>query len=135
MWTFEIITGKMYRPNGSLLATGYAGGWGGISADKNNPAAENIPDEGPLPEGMWTIGPSFYNVEMGCAVVMRLTPDPDVNLKGRDAFSGGLEHFMIHGDSLENPGCASKGCIIMPRTARNEISASIDRRLSVVAHV
>jgi hypothetical protein len=118
----------MFRNDGTLLATGYSGGWGGIAADKNNPAAENIPDEGPLPEGNWTIGPLFYDTEMGCADVMRLTPDPSVDLKGRTAVG-----FLIHGDSRKLPGWASKGCIILLDAARQEIGNSGDIYLSVVA--
>ena len=57
--------------------------------------------------------------------VLPLTPDPENLMYGRDG-------FLIHGDSITNPGSASEGCIILPRSARTMIAASGDNRLEVV---
>jgi len=132
MWTYEITQGKMYRPDGSLLAVGYSGGYGGgeFTADKNNPDAENVVGEGPIPEGLWTFGNLFMDLEMGCPDVLRLTPDPATDLKGRSAVG-----FLIHGDGKNDAGMASKGCIILPPQARVEMGQSADHQLSVVAIV
>jgi hypothetical protein len=128
MWTYEITTGSMYRPDGSLLAIGYSGGWGGLSQDKNNPDAENVVGEGPIPEGLWTFGNLFMDLEVGCPNVLRLTPDPATDLKGRSAAG-----FLIHGDGKNDAGFASKGCIILPPEARIEMGKSSDHQLNVIA--
>lgn len=132
MWTYVINSGEMHRPDGSLLAVGYSGGWGGgeFAVDKNNPDAENIVGEGPLPEGLWTFGDLFHDDEMNCDDVLRLTPDSVTDLKGRSAVG-----FLIHGDGKNDAGFASKGCIILPRPARVEMGQSPDHQLSVVAIV
>ena len=39
---------------------------------------------------------------------MPLIPSPTNEMFGRS-------EFLIHGDSLEHPGAASEGCIILPR--------------------
>jgi hypothetical protein len=41
--------------------------------------------------------------------------------------------FLIHGDSIEHPGTASHGCIIMPRAIREAIAQNDDHDLNVVA--
>jgi hypothetical protein len=56
---------------------------------------------------------------------MALTPEPGTDTLGRDG-------FLIHGDSVENPGTASHGCIILPRAVRDQISASGDKQIQVV---
>ncbi|MDC9595678.1 hypothetical protein [Xenorhabdus anantnagensis] len=43
----------------------------------------------------------------------------------------GRNLFRIHGDSRENPGKASEGCIIVGPNARREIIHSVDRELVV----
>jgi hypothetical protein len=45
----------------------------------------------------------------------------------------GRTGFLIHGDSLQHPGRASNGCIILPRPIRDRIAASGDDQLTVVA--
>ena len=58
--------------------------------------------------------------------VLRLTPAPTNEMFGRDG-------FLIHGDSIEHPGSASHGCIILPRAIREAIAKSDDDTLHVVA--
>jgi hypothetical protein len=57
---------------------------------------------------------------------MRLTPAPENTMFGRDG-------FLMHGDSIEHPGCASEGCIIVGRAVREAVSESDDKSLEVVA--
>jgi hypothetical protein len=45
----------------------------------------------------------------------------------------GRDGFLIHGDSVEHPGTASHGCIIMSRAIREAIAQSDDHELNVVA--
>ena len=57
---------------------------------------------------------------------MHLWPDAANQMFGRG-------DFLLHGDSIEHPGCASKGCIIMPRDVRQQVWQSGDRELQVFA--
>jgi hypothetical protein len=41
----------------------------------------------------------------------------------------------MHGDSKEHPGCASEGCVILPRTVREQVWSSGDHDLKVVAEI
>jgi hypothetical protein len=56
---------------------------------------------------------------------MALTPILQTKTYGRSG-------FLIHGDSIQHPGEASEGCIIMPPDARHRIWASGDDSLHVV---
>jgi len=121
MWTYAQKTGVLQR-NGQLVGTGYSG----FDNGKNNPDMQAVPDVGPIPRGDWTIvGPPFNTAEHG-PFVLRLDPSPATNTFGRDG-------FLMHGDSIQAPGTASKGCIIMPRTVREAVWNSGDKELEVVA--
>ena len=39
----------------------------------------------------------------------------------------------MHGDSIEHPGAASEGCIIVARPIREQVWESGDRKLQVIA--
>lgn len=120
MWTYAQKTGNLLQ-DGTLVATGYSGGGEG----KNVPSMQAVHDVGPIPQGNWTIsGPPINTPEHG-PYVLKLTPDPGTNLFGRSG-------FLMHGDSVNAPGTASKGCIIMPRTAREQVWDSGDTELEVV---
>lgn len=125
-WHYVQCTGKFYRPDGALLASGYSGHWDGGSDDhRNQPEDEAIEKVGPIPRGYYTIGPAFDDLHGKGPVVMRLAPDPSNRMFGRSA-------FMIHGDlAAPRSGQASEGCIILNRAARQEIAASAVRRLIV----
>lgn len=121
MWQYQQTTGQMRDDDGNLLATGYSG----AGDDKNNPSDESVKGKGPIPTGFYEIEkPAFYHLEKGI-LVMRLIPDFKNDMYGRDG-------FMIHGDSIANPGTASEGCIIMPHEARQTIAESDDCDLEVV---
>jgi hypothetical protein len=47
----------------------------------------------------------------------------------------GRSGFLMHGDSIEHPGEASKGCIIMPHDTRVKVWTSGDTDLQVVPEV
>jgi hypothetical protein len=121
MWTYKQATGELSH-DGVLVGTGYSG----FGAGKNNPADQAIPDVGPIPTGNWIIeGPPFDSAEHG-PYVMRLTPEQGTNAHGRSG-------FLLHGDSVEHPGAASRGCIVMPRPIREQVWASGDRKLQVAS--
>jgi hypothetical protein len=112
----------MWHGDPEPAATGYSGA---EPNGKNKPNMQEIPDVGPLPCGYYTItGPPFDDPKHG-PFVLRLVPDPTNQMFGRSG-------FLIHGDSIEHPGAASEGCIILPRNVRQRIWYSGDRDLLVV---
>ena|ERR1035437_5329862 len=110
----------MIGADGKRLAYGYSG----AGAGKNNPAMQKVYDVGPIPRGKYLIDVPVDTVTHG-PYVLRLEPDDRNVMFGRAG-------FLIHGDSVVNPGSASEGCIIMPRFARERIWESLDHELEVV---
>ena len=122
-WTYSQKTGELQQ-DGQHIATGYSGGGEG----KNNPDMQSVRNVGPIPQGDWTIvGPPVNTAEHG-HYVLRLTPRDETETFGR----GG---FLVHGDSKNAPGTASHGCVIMPRSVREQVWNSEDRELQVVAEI
>lgn len=122
-WTYAQKSGELQK-DGTPVATGYSG----AGAGKNNPVLQNVPNVGPIPQGDWTIaGPPANTADHGPYV---LTLNPTV---GTETF--GRTGFLMHGDSKEHPGCASHGCIILPRAAREQVWNSGDRELEVLAEI
>ena len=122
-WLWVQKTGQMFH-NGDLLGTGYAGRYGG----KNNPAMQDIKMTGPLPCGIYRIGDAYTHPHLG-PLAMNLTPDAANQMFGRDS-------FRIHADSVDNPGMASEGCIVLNHGYRQAIADAVaqgDRALEVVA--
>lgn len=122
MWTYIQETGEMIRPDGVVAGVGYSG----FDSGKNNPTLQNVENTGPIPQGVYRIGHPYDSNEHG-PFVLPLTPDSANEMWGR----GG---FLIHGDSVQRPGLASKGCIIQGRITRDVIDNSVDRGLTVVAN-
>lgn len=115
-WSYHSDSGRFYDPQGNYIVTGYSG----TGVGRNNPNLEPIHNEGPIPRGKYTIGPSHTEDVLG-QVVMNLTP-------GFDAY--GRTDFRIHGDNEQHD--ASHGCIILPRWARQAVAASGDHDLVVL---
>ena len=128
MWTYIQKTGELLH-NGEHVAVGYSGydnpqtGQNG----KNNPDLENVPEVGPIPVGQYSIGSPEDTLTHG-PFVLPLTPDAANQMFGRDG-------FLIHGDSVVEPGTASRGCIIMARPVRDEVATSGDAALEVISGV
>jgi len=120
MWTYCQSTGGFYGPSGNLLADGYSG----HGAGKNNPAMEADPGIGPIPAGLWKIGPAKTPIDHLGPLALPLSPmgfDPH----GRSA-------FFIHGDYAGDVAqLASCGCIILAHAVRLMIAQSGDRQLKV----
>jgi len=123
MWTYEQRTGRLTSPAGDVVATGYSGAGDG----KNDPAAQAEHNVGPIPAGTYTIGPPKDTLTHG-PFVLPLSPSADNEMFGRAG-------FLIHGDSVTEPGTASEGCVIMPRAVRELVAASDDKTLSVVGDI
>lgn len=118
-WQYSQSTGRLSH-NGSSVATGYSGNGLGL----NNPAMQGAPNSGPIPQGTWTIGSAYNSPNTGPRTLM-LTPAPGTNALGRSA-------FRIHGDNGRGNQSASKGCIIVGPSVRNQIIDSGDNVLVVV---
>lgn len=118
-WLYKQSTGELFYL-GALIARGYSG----AGAGKDNPAMQDAVNLGPIPQGTYAIGAPSNSAHVG---PFALALDPvDADTFGRDA-------FFIHGDSLEHPGQASHGCIVLPRAVREQIAGSGDTLLTVIA--
>ena len=125
MWTWRQRQGELLDPEGEHKAFGYAGGnLGKNDEGKNNPDYQYVPDIGPLPVGKYKFGKPVPQSHLG-PFAIPLIPDGGNDMRGRGS-------FYIHGDTIKNPGCASEGCIILPRPIRDELAASLDNDLLVV---
>lgn len=119
-WRYQIEGGQISH-DGLRLGTGYSG----HGAGKNNPALVGAHDVGPIPPGFYQIGDAYSDPAKG-SFVMRLTPMDGTNVFGRSG-------FLIHGDSIEHPGEASHGCIVLNAGCRRSIATSSDKILEVTA--
>jgi hypothetical protein len=120
MWTYQQTNGWLLRPDGTLLGRGYSGRGNG----KNNPDWQKIEDAGPIPAGVYRIGDPVNHPLLG-EYVLPLTPDAANQMFDRS-------DFFIHGDSIVEPGNASKGCIVTALQYRQKIVESGDHGLEVV---
>jgi len=122
-WLYEIISGRLYDDGNNLVGVGYSGN----PAHKNDPSACALKDQGPIPPGSYTIQAPQDTVTHG-PFVLPLQPFSSNEMYGRSG-------FLMHGDSVVNPGTASEGCVIQSRDVREQVWASGDRVLSVVAQI
>ena len=106
-WMYNQRTGQLRNPDGQLDR---ARGYSGVRAFVNNPAAEAMAFQGPIPRGAYIVGR-----DTGTRGPRTLVLDPD----GHRAHD--RTELRIHGDSLEHPGDASTGCIILNRRQRDAI--------------
>lgn len=125
MWIYSQSTGLLTH-NGVVISRGYSG----KDRGKNNPAFQNVKGIGPVPVGMWKIVNKYDSKNVGPYTLTIWAADKTFN-DTHDATGRGA--FRIHGDSIKNPGTASKGCIILPRNIREKIWGSGDRDLKVIA--
>jgi hypothetical protein len=99
-WTYFQCNGLLMSEDRKTTLHCYAG----IDEAKNNPDLQHVHMKGPLPRGLYTANEPEYGGAHG-PFSMRLTPHPDNEMCGRDA-------FMYHADSIAHPGRASNGCIV-----------------------
>jgi hypothetical protein len=128
MWTFVQNTGELFH-DGLREAQGYSGYNNPETGQqgKNNPDLQNIPEVGPIPVGKYTIGSPHDTLTHG-PFVLPLQPDAGNQMFGRTG-------FLIHGDSVVEPGTASRGCVILSRAMRNDIALSGDKSLRVMSGI
>lgn len=117
-WTYSQRDGELQH-DGVFEGTGYSG----TGIGRNNPDAQKIPNTGPIPQGVYTIGERYSDPHLG-PCVMALLPKA-----GTDTFGRSL--FRIHGDNARHD--ASHGCIILGPSLRYLIAGAGDRDLVVTA--
>src|ERR1700683_2500720 len=125
MWIYVQRTGNMYQSNPPVINDLVGAGYSGYAEYRNDPASQCYQDLGPVPRGLWTIGPLQDNTTSSGHVLvqsMRLTPDASTDTCGRSG-------FLIHGDNSTGTG-ASTGCIILPISVRQTIGNSDDTDLT-----
>lgn len=123
MWIYQQATGKILDPKGIVVGFGYSG----KGKYKNDPEAQALHDQGPIPEGYYTIDTPRDTVTHG-PFVIPLLPFEQNKMFGRAG-------FLIHGDSVVHPGTASLGCIVAARYIREDIAKSPIKLLTVVSGV
>lgn len=118
-WQYRQHDGEL-SCDGEFEGTGYSG----TDEGRNNPDMQNVIDIGPIPVGVYKIGPAYDEIGALGPCVMALEPLPDTETFGRSL-------FRIHGDNVQHD--ASHGCIILGPAIRRKIAASPDRSLVVVS--
>jgi len=122
MITYNQANGNLSK-DGQLLGVGYSGHGSGV----NNSAMQNVPDIGPIPQGLWAIGSVIAEHPTLGPYVLPLSPQEGTETFGRSG-------FFIHGDEIGEVGkeLASHGCLIFARSVREAIVESGDTELEVV---
>jgi hypothetical protein len=127
MLKYSQSTGIMTRDELQL-----ARGWAGQHAGKNNPDMQKVRGVGPLPRGLYTIGPWEETHGHLGPMVAALHPDPENDMLADDGHE--RTAFFIHGPSQgANYGQESMGCIVMLRADRSSVKNSGETRLQVTA--
>ena len=110
--TYSQTRGSVTDESGALIAEG----WSGHGAGKNNPDMQDAHNLGPLPQGLYRVGPWQTHPRLGpiCA--------PLTQIEGE---TFGRSAFWIHGPSTapSHYGQESEGCIVVPRADRLAIQA------------
>jgi Protein of unknown function (DUF2778) len=120
-WKYQQSTGWLLGTDGSVFK-GYSGA---EPEGFNNPAMQEVHNIGPIPQGMYTIEAPMDTEAHGPYAL------PLIPVEGNQMF--GRSSFLMHGDSIESPGTASEGCVIMARAIRQIVWNSTDHVLQVIA--
>lgn len=132
-WAYFQASGQLWYVNKLLgislqAGTGYSGR--GQGQGLNNPDMQHVRDVGPIPRGIYTIGPQQTNTvragtpsEAQLSDSMRLTPSPLNLMWTRDG-------FLLHQGDFTTMG-SSTGCIVLPLPILNLIGHSGDTTLRV----
>ena len=125
MMTYAIKDHVWTMPDGTQYS-GHAGHGYGL----NNPDAIQEVGVGPLPPGLYNLGPwqdgSLYGpswARLG-PLISRLYPDAGNEMYGRN-------DFAIHGGNGSNPPTDSDGCVIMQHNDRQAVCDSGEPQVTV----
>lgn len=117
MWTYTQMRGTLTH-DGVFEGTGYSGHNAGL----NNPAMEANRGVGPIPRGLWKMGPWYDHPHLGPCVSL-------LSSIGHNAH--GRTEIFIHGDNSQGNQSASHGCVILGRVLRHLVRDSADTSLTV----
>lgn len=108
--SFSQSSGLIQDEAGNHLALG----WSGRGDGKNNPRMQDIRCEGPLPQGLYRVGPWHDHPRLGPMVA---------ELHQIEGETFGRSEFFIHGPSSkpDHYGQESMGCIVVPRPGRTKV--------------
>lgn len=120
MWIWSQSKGEM-KHDDVLLGVGYAG----MGLGKNNTLFQEIHNQGPLPQGSYTIQAPRDSGTLG-PYVLDLEPAETNQMFGRSL-------FRIHGENASHVGYSSDGCIVLNHPDRVQIWESGDHALTVTA--
>lgn len=109
-YVFMSDEGRLYNADGFVCDA-----YSGYGAGKDNPVLQDVRDVGPIPEGLYVLGAPRLDPKLGPDAIP-LTPAIGTNTFGRNG-------FFIHGDSIDHPGCASHGCVIVPPWVRSAMQS------------
>lgn len=99
-------------------------GYSGHPPYTNQPAAEALVAQGPIPRGRYRVHSPIDHVRLG-RLVYFLEPKPGTQMHRRSG-------FFIHGDNKFGNLTASHGCIILPRSVRAKLCDYLPVDLVVV---
>lgn len=120
LFSYDQPSGEFRDVDLNLIAVGYSGYMLGL----NNPDMEEVASTGPIPKGIWEISKPYHSATKG-PLTFHLA-----YRWGRGTF--GRSAFLIHGDNQSGDKSASRGCIILPRPAREFIRDRWRHRACVV---
>ena len=119
-WKYNQATGAFTSPTGDVAGNGYSG-----QPPHVNVAQDQIlRNLGPIPEGLWKAVELIPESDKLGPYAIRLEPYSQTDAFGRSG-------FFMHGDSLEHPGFASDGCIILAHAVRELFWTSTDHDIDV----
>lgn len=101
--------------------------YSGDQSHFNDPLVQNLQGQGPIPEGVYTIGTPRDTPDHGPYFI------PLTAVRGEETY--GRSAFGMHGDEIANIGkhLASHGCIIAPPDVRHKVGASVGHLLVVLS--
>jgi RHS repeat-associated protein len=124
-WEYHQRSGALYFVDNQTADRQFVYyGYSGFGPGFNNPALQYRINTGPIPQGTYDIGRPRNSVRTG-RYVLDLTPRSPADLRGRT-------DFQFHGDNSMNNRTASRGCIVVPLSIRQVITASGDSTLVVI---
>ena len=116
-WVYAIAARTLFDDAGNILAVGcdFRPPYSGNDQWRDDPTAGGVVGHGPLPPGLYRIGPVYDDPHLG-PHVMHLDPE------GWDG--GGRTVIRCHGDNSRGDASASDGCLILPPALRQALSSS-----------
>jgi hypothetical protein len=120
MVTFSLGKGMLYGSDGSPIGPAYSGAPGHVDVASD----DMLKALGPIPLGLWRIGPPVDLPKLG-PFCLPLLPCDGTDTLGR----GG---FFFHGDNVEHNQTGSEGCVVAGPLERRQVWQDPDHLVSVV---